>query len=232
MSCVYVDSESNKIAIYTNEGTVEKLWDILKQHGVDNHDDFDIHEAEPDVDFLVRHGAKVFRNENSSAFATGIEHGSVACLAITNTGGLILLTAKHVFNLSHEAMREEGEYWSQVGGEGDGHGPVSHHYYGVLSRSSTESQPHSVDIAALPLIDDVTSIIRSDVLYTMKKPFSSNDEDELLHCVVWKIGASTQVTHGRVVHVNYEFKTQEYFAVESLNETPFAKKGDSGALVW
>ena len=232
MSCLYVDSESNKIVIYTNEGTSGKLWDILRQHGVENQHDFDIQEAEVDVDFLVRHGAKVFRNDGGSAFATGIEHGSVACLAVTDSGSLILLTAKHVFNLSQEAMREEGEYWSQVGGEGAGHGPVSHRYYGVLSQSTDGPQPHSVDIAALPLIDDVTSVIRSDALYTMKQPFCGTEEDDILDCPVWKIGAITQVTHGRVVQVNYELCGQEYFAVESLEETAFAEKGDSGALVW
>ena len=250
VSCYYIDSKTNKITVYTDEGTKEQIEEILRQSEINiNRDDFDIQEEDAEVDFLVHHGAKVFRNENNCYFVNkAIGHGSVACLATTSQGGLILLTAKHVLSCDKDITSEEGVYWSKVDGkwtahaEGTGHGDdtdhdeVSKRYYGLLSKPQSGHNPPAIDIAALPLNDDVTSMIRNDGLYTMKQPLFGRSDDLLLDCKVWKVGVTTGTTHGRVAEVSFCWRfqglKQEFFAVESLNEEPFAEEGDSGSLVW
>ena len=237
VSCHFIDSRSKQIRIYTREGSVPEIKNILRQHDVDNACDFDIREKQLKVEFLLRYGAQVFRNDDDSTFCTGIEGGSVACLAETDDGGLILLTAKHVLSTTKGHMEEAGVYWSEVGSEGVKPSKVSELYYGVLDIYESD-QHYAIDIAALPLKSEVTYCIR-DALDPVKPPYCGTDYG-LLNRKVWKRGITTNFTRGQIVYVNVWRFGQDFFAVacepaseHSTNcDRKFAAKGDSGALVW
>ena len=238
VSCYYIDYRSNKIRIYTREGSFVELKSILHKHNVDNPDDFDIREQQFEVEFLLRHGAQVFRKDDDTAFRTGIESGSVACLAVTNIGGLILLTAKHVFNSAKDHREETGVFWSELGSKGVEPCQVSELYYGVYGNESEQHQ-YAIDIAALPITSDVTAMI-SNVLDPLEPPYKGSDYD-LLDLDVWKEGATTKRTRGYIVSDKVWVNGQTFFAVESCEPESevaangnlrFAAKGDSGALVW
>ena len=236
VSCYYIDYRSSKVRIYTREGSFAELKSILLQHNVDSSDDFDIREQQFETEFLLRHGEKVLRKDDDTAFRTGIESGSVACLAVTNIGGLILLTAKHVFNSAKDHREETGVFWSELGSKGVEPCQVSELYYGVYGNESEEHQ-YAIDIAALPVKSDVTAMI-NNVLDPLEPPYDGSDND-LLDLDVWKEGATTEHTRGYIVSEKVWAYGQTFFAVESEPESDitlncnlkFAEKGDSGALV-
>ena len=161
--------------------------------------------------------------------------GSVACLGVTASNDLVLLTAQHLFSDQLGQSEAPGRFFSSLGGD-DGACLVSDRCYGVLDAyDAGTGQRCGVDIAVLPLRRRVSEKVRAELVHSMKDVFRGPDEElGLLGSIVCKFGSATGYTEGFVAQVNVTSRELGgvFFAVQAISGDVFADKGDSGSLVW
>ena len=234
----YIDATTNKIVIYVDAVDHQAFIDGLKQQIEDQTlADYDVRTHDIQLDFLLRHGELIIRADQVDGGLSG-PSGSVACLGVTASHELVLLTAQHLFSDQRGHSEADGRFFSSLGGGGGGDGPcwVSDRCYGVLDAyDAGTGQRCGVDIAVLPLRRRVTEKVRTQLVHSMKDVFRGPDEElGLLGSIVWKFGSATGFTEGFVAQVNVTSRELEgvFFAVQAISGDVFADKGDSGSLVW
>ena len=219
-------------------------------HSAEQLADFDIRDYDIEINYLLRHGEPILCAEKGACLLGGIQaeaHGSVACLGVTETNDVVLITAQHLFTQQHGHSEGRGRFLSTLNSDGV---PdiVSLSYYGCLgahdvttdvtldamSRDTSADLP-GVDIAVLPLKQTISKKVRSELVHTMKAVHKwEGNIEELLGCDVWKFGAITGYTEGSIVAVDVYSAGLggQLFVVKGYGDKEFGAPGDSGSLVW
>ena len=173
--------------------------------------------------------AKIIRSNSTDGESdTVLQGATVTALGITDSGFKVVLTAMHAFSGKTGVAEELGQFCcaSSLGSF-----PVSERCLGVLGQHEYESSHYAVDIAALPLKGDWLAATTQPVNKWPVDQLHAFDFDNLHDTEVQKIGASTNLTHGRIFTPSYIYDDKIYIAVVSVSGLPFAEPGDSGALL-
>ena len=170
-------------------------------------------------------------------------HGTLACFAKSETGQHFAITAQHVLQKASTENGEKRYIFSEVSkqeGETEYRSSkdtimLSTCSSGLLNVDNFQKRPFYLDIALMELSSSLAN--QHKVLFTKELQMRSVKKDEK----VFKIGVETGKTTGKV-EVLQIYRKNEWsenrkkglvFGVKGVSTTkPFAKRGDSGSLIY